>query len=68
MKPLQDFSYAVTEARKIFDAGHDLAAWLIFYEAKEAAYAKLVAALHRSRQLRTSGVIRRTCPRLPGCR
>jgi hypothetical protein len=45
MKPLQDFSYAVTEARKIFEAGHDMAAWLVFYEAKEAAYAKLVAAL-----------------------
>jgi len=45
MTPLQDFAQAVTEARKVFDADRDMAAWLVFYEAKQTAYAKLVAAL-----------------------
>ena len=44
MTPLQCFAQTVTEARKVFDAGRDMAAWLVFYEAKQAAYAKLVAA------------------------
>jgi hypothetical protein len=43
--PLQSFAQTVTEARKVFDAGRDMAAWLVFYEAKQTAYAKLVAAL-----------------------
>jgi hypothetical protein len=45
MTPLQTFAQAVTEARKLFDADRDTAAWLVFYEAKQVAYAKLVAAL-----------------------
>jgi hypothetical protein len=45
MTPLQDFAQVVTEARKAFDADRDIAAWLVFYEAKQAAYAKLVAVL-----------------------
>ncbi len=45
MTPLQDFAQAVTEARKAFDADRDMTAWLVFYEAKQTAYAKLVAAL-----------------------
>ena len=45
MRPLQCFAEAVTEARKVFDAGRDAAAWLVFYEAKQTAYAKVVSAL-----------------------
>jgi hypothetical protein len=45
MTPLQDFGRIVTEARKVFDAGRDMTAWLVFYEAKQAAYAKLAVAL-----------------------
>jgi hypothetical protein len=45
MTPLQSFAQTVTEAHKAFDADRDMAAWLVFYEAKQAAYAKLVAAL-----------------------
>jgi hypothetical protein len=45
MTPLQDFAQAVTEARKAFDADRDMAAWLVFYEAKQTAYTKLVATL-----------------------
>ena len=44
MTPLQTFAQTVTEARKMFDASRDTAAWLVFYEAKQIAYAKLVAA------------------------
>ena len=44
-KPLQDFAQTVTKARRAFDANRSMAAWLVFYEAKQAAYAKLVAAL-----------------------
>jgi hypothetical protein len=42
---LQDFAHEVTNARKVFDAGRTLSAWLVFYEVKESAYAKLIAAL-----------------------
>jgi hypothetical protein len=45
MTPLQDFVHTVTKARKVFDGNRDTAAWLVFYGAKETAYAKLVAAL-----------------------
>jgi hypothetical protein len=45
MTPLQDFARAVTEARQVFDANRDMAAWLVFYDAKQTAYAKLVATL-----------------------
>jgi len=45
MTPLQEFSHAATEARKVFESGRDAAAWLVFYEAKQTAYAKLAAAL-----------------------
>jgi hypothetical protein len=45
MTPLQDFAQAVKEERKAFDADRDMAAWLVFYEAKQAAYAKLVVVL-----------------------
>jgi hypothetical protein len=45
MTPLQEFAQAVKEARKAFDADRDMAAWLVFYEAKQTAYAKLVAVL-----------------------
>jgi hypothetical protein len=46
MTPLQSFAQTVTEARKVLDAGRrDTAAWLVFYEAKHTAYAKLVSVL-----------------------
>src|SRR5262245_24378892 len=45
MTTLQTFARTVTEARKVFDADRNMTAWLIFYEAKQSAYAKLVAAL-----------------------
>jgi hypothetical protein len=45
MTPLQEFARTVTEARKVFDADRDMVAWLVFYEAKQMAYAKLVAVL-----------------------
>jgi hypothetical protein len=45
MTPLQDFARIVTEARKVFDADRNMDAWLVFYDAKQTAYAKLVAAL-----------------------
>jgi hypothetical protein len=45
MTPLQDFARTVTEARTVFDADRNMAAWLVFYESKQPAYAKLVAAL-----------------------
>ena len=45
MTPLQTFAQTVTEARKVFDADRNMTAWLVFYEAKQGAYAKLVVAL-----------------------
>jgi len=42
---LQDFAHEVANARKVFDAGRTMSAWLVFYEAKELAYTKLVAAI-----------------------
>jgi len=45
MTPLQTFAQAVTEARKTFDANRNMTAWLLFYEAKQSAYAKLVVVL-----------------------
>jgi hypothetical protein len=51
MTPLQDFARTVTEARKVFDANRDMIAWLVFYEAKQAAYAKLLAALPQVKEI-----------------
>jgi len=45
MRPLQDFARTVMEARKAFDADRSMTAWLVFYEAKQAAYAKLATAV-----------------------
>jgi hypothetical protein len=50
-KPLRDFALSVREARKAFNANRDVAAWLVFYEAKQTAYAKLVAALPQAREV-----------------
>jgi hypothetical protein len=44
MTPLQTFGQSVTETRKVFDADRNMIAWLVFYEAKQTAYAKLQAA------------------------
>jgi hypothetical protein len=51
MTPLQDFARTVTEARKVFDADRDMIAWLMFYEAKQTAYAKLVATLPQVKEI-----------------
>ena len=46
MTLLQDFAKTVTEARKAFyGSDRSASAWLIFHEAKQTAYAKLVATL-----------------------
>jgi hypothetical protein len=42
---LRDFAHEVTTARKVFDARRNAPAWLVFYELKQSAYAKLAAAL-----------------------
>jgi hypothetical protein len=49
--PLQEFARAVTEARTVFDADRDFTAWLVFYEAKQTAYAKLVAAVPQVKEI-----------------
>jgi len=51
MTPLQDFARTVTEARKEFDADRGMIAWLVFYEAKQTAYAKLVSTLPEIKEL-----------------
>jgi hypothetical protein len=51
MTPLQDFGRTVTEARRVFDVARDMAAWLVFYEAKQTAYTKLVAALPQVKEV-----------------
>jgi hypothetical protein len=40
-----------TEARKLFDADRNMIAWLVFYEAKQRAYTKLVAALPQVKEI-----------------
>ena len=50
-RALREFAKAVTEARKVFAAAGGVGApsgvraWLVFYDAKQAAYAELIAAL-----------------------
>jgi hypothetical protein len=52
MTPPQSFAHTVTEARKVFDGSdRSASAWLILYEAKQTAYAKLVAALPQVREI-----------------
>jgi hypothetical protein len=51
MTPLQAFTQAMTEARKVFDANHSAAAWLVFYEAKQTAFAKFVEALPQVKEV-----------------
>jgi hypothetical protein len=51
MTPLQTFAQMVTETRKVFDASRDPAAWLVFYEAKQMAFVKLVAALPQVKEI-----------------
>jgi hypothetical protein len=45
MTPLQGFARTVTEARQEFDTDRHMIAWVVFYEAKQGAYTKLVAVL-----------------------
>jgi hypothetical protein len=52
MTPLQEFAHGMAEAHKVFNAGHGVAAWLVFYDAREAAYAKLVAALPQVKEIK----------------
>ena len=43
---LRIFAKAITKARTVFEASSPgLSAWLVFYEAKQAAYAQLVASV-----------------------
>lgn len=49
---LQDFAHEVTKARKVFDAGRTMSAWLVFYELKQSAYAKLAAALPQVKDIK----------------
>jgi hypothetical protein len=42
MTPLQGFASAIAKARSGFDSGGP---WIAFYEAKQTAYAELIAAL-----------------------
>ena len=51
MTPLQTFAQAVTKAREAFDADRSMAAWLVFYEAKQRAHAELVAALPQVKEI-----------------
>src|SRR5262245_9878669 len=51
MTPLQTFDRSLTEARKAFDADPNMAAWRVFYEAKQTAFAKLVAALPQVKEV-----------------
>ena len=51
MTPLQAFAQAITEARKVFDADHSMAAWLVFCEAKQTAFAKFVEALPQVKEV-----------------
>jgi hypothetical protein len=46
--PLQSFAFAIAKARGAFNAGES---WLSFYEAKQAAYTELVAALPEIREV-----------------
>ena len=51
MTPLQEFADTIMKARKAFNADRDIAAWLVFHEAKQSAYAKLVGALPQVREI-----------------
>jgi hypothetical protein len=42
----------VTEAHNVFDAGRDMAAWLIFYETKQTAYTKLAAIVPQVKEVK----------------
>ena len=52
MTPIQIFDQSVTEARKAFDADRNMATWLVFYEAKQTAFAKLVTALPQVKEVK----------------
>jgi hypothetical protein len=55
MSPLQTFAKEVTEARKEFEAARGrtgwASRWLIFKDAKDAAYEKLVAAIPKVKEI-----------------
>jgi hypothetical protein len=51
MTPLQDFADTMMKVRKKFNADRDRAAWLVFYETKQSAYAKLVGALPQLKEI-----------------
>jgi hypothetical protein len=51
MTPLHSFAQAFKEAQEMFEAGRNMTAWLLFYEAKQIAYAKLVAALPQVKEV-----------------
>ena len=51
MTPLQHFACAITQARKGFQADRRVTAWLVFYEATQLAYLKLVEAVPQVREI-----------------
>lgn len=50
---LRTFANAITEARSVFETSKaGMTAWLVFYEAKQSAYAQLVAAVPHIAEIR----------------
>jgi hypothetical protein len=60
MTPLQDFAHAVATACRVFNSGRGMAEWLVFHEAKQAAYSKLVTALPQVEGIEDFGGMCRT--------
>ena len=51
MSPLQLFAQEVSTARCEFEATRGMSSWLVFFEAKQEAYAKLAAAVPEVKQI-----------------
>jgi hypothetical protein len=51
MSPLQLFAQEVSTARREFEAMRGMSSWLVFFEAKQAAYEKLVAELPKAKDI-----------------
>ena len=52
MTPFQECADSIIEARKAFNADRGIAAWLVFYERKQSAYAKLLGVLPQVEEIR----------------
>jgi hypothetical protein len=51
MTPIQEFAHTMVKARRAFTAERRTSAWLAFYEAKQSAYAKVLAALPQVKEI-----------------